>query len=190
MLQLVNAGIIHDEVLDPGALSDVPKTFGQTTSGGKHTLAITRLDDVVQVTVINEAGDPVDVIEVLEPEPIDVCDGSHLYIVDDMIVPPALRLRIQEVLDNVEDGCGEDIEGSDDSDSEPLAAGAGLLVGSNVTLSTENVDATFPVEARLNTLAVDSEGNVVPLNSDLEVDVETTLADIRRFQSNEVLVRH
>jgi hypothetical protein len=190
-VQLVNAGMIQGTKIRRTQLGTQPLRFQVDTSGGEHFLQISKIAGAIQIGVLDVSDSVVDVVDTVRATDLTVCTRGALIIVDDMIIPPTLQKRIHAILSNVESGCKTDLTGVPGAigANAPLDTSQALFTAANINLGTDNVAATVPILAKLNTVAVDGNGNIIPLNADLELDVVATLEEIRRAQSTNVQVQ-
>ena len=127
-----------------------------------------------------------EVVDVLTATDLNTraCGGrAVVHLVDDIIVPPALIAAVQAASEDpaacpVGGGGGGDVETED-----------ALLSGVDVSLTTPNTQANSTVTAQLDTTAVDSNGNAVPIQETLILGVDTSLEEIAAEGGNTISVR-
>jgi hypothetical protein len=179
-LQLIKASLVDGKKLMKEEVATKPEEVldFQSADGVPYSMKVSVSNDKLQMVLLNEDSAVMDVIDTMgDAKPLDGCPRGLLYLVDDVIVPPSLKARILNLLDGGDSSCPQELEGGGPP-AEPPVPVSTLLADANVTLEANNAKVSVPVTARVNAEAKDEDGNVLPLNSTLTLDVDADLKEI------------
>lgn len=188
-LQLVNASVIKGKKVTHASLSGKPQKQSVVGSDGNpYVLELSALKGAIQIGVLDDDNTVSDVIGTVgKATPLRACPRGVLYLVEDMIIPPSLRTRILELLDQPGSQCSEDVAGPANL-GELLDVASMIAANVNFTLQTPSVRAIIPVTAKVETRATGEDGKTVPLSSSVTIDVEASLTELQQAQSAGVKV--
>jgi hypothetical protein len=178
-VQIVNAGVVHGIKIPISSLeNNKPMILKPTHTQDAMGLVLAHDGDsnALHVEVIDEADEVIDAVPgVPDQLDISVCEGKGiLHVVSGVIIPPRLHQRIQEYLGSDKSPCQGEDGGSAVGSTDDLLTGTNITLGSDTNTST----ATIPVTATVDTTAIDANGNEVPVQSEVELDVNATLTEI------------
>jgi hypothetical protein len=190
-VQIVSAGIVSGQALRSRAFKtarDLPVSL----PSGRLTLRVTTKGKKLLVEVY----DPKNLAEAVDTVTATtlntgVCKGRGvLHLVDDIIVPPSLMATLQAAsVPGKFQECpvGDDADGGSKEGDLPTATA--VTAGVDMTLQTPTTTAKTNVEAAVNTTAVDSKGNKVPVDETIILGVDASLEEIAAAGANLINVR-
>jgi hypothetical protein len=190
-LQLINASVIKGKQITHASLATKPQKHSVIgADGNPYALMLRVPKGSIQIDVLDGDNTVSDVITAVgKVVPVKGCPRGSLYLVEDMLIPPSLRARILEHLDQPGSQCGGDFGGEGTTlQSEQLNVATTVAAGVNLALQTPSVRAIIPVKAKVDTKTTGADGKIVPLSSGVTIEVEASLTELQQAQADGVKV--
>jgi hypothetical protein len=190
-MQILSAGIVLGSALPAKEFMSAKDLFVKLPSGA-ITLRVAKKGMQLLVEVYDSKNLD-EVVNTVTAKDLStrVCNGrGFLHLVDDVIIPPSIAAKLQAASvagTSKECPLGDEADGGASGADLPTAAA--VVAGTNITLATPSAIAKTNVEAAVNTTAVDSKGNAVPVDETLILGVDASLEEIAAAGANLINVR-